>query len=78
MSPTSVGVITFTMVLSRRMRPISRSGWASSASASRAPRLPALALMPQPVAVQAHERGFAACEKRREDQQNAERRRTVH
>ena len=61
------------MVLSNRISPINRSGCASSVSARRAPRLSLAGAMPQAVAVQAHERRFAAGEKCREDQQSRQR-----
>jgi hypothetical protein len=36
--------------------------------------MPHLGAMPQPIAVQAHEGGLAACEKRSQEEENSERR----
>ena len=78
MKPTSIGAATLTTVLNSRMRPINRSGLASSVSASSRAAIAGLGSMPQPVAIQAHQRGLAAGEKGGQKQQDAQRSEQTH
>ncbi len=73
MKPTSIGAATLTMVLNNRIKPIRRSGWASSRLREPRAAISCIGAMPEAVAVQAHERRFAAGEKCREDQQSRQR-----